>query len=80
MTLGIAMSDFSANQPLTETDLERLGEFLRSYQGGKAMNVEEVDGFFAALIAGPEIVTPSEYMREVFYSETPETVQYSCRS
>ena len=41
------------------------------------MNVEEVDGFFAALIAGHEIVTPSEYMREVFGSETPETHAFS---
>ena len=77
MTLGTAMSDFPANQRLTETDLERLDEFLRSYKGGKAMNVEEVDGFFAALIAGPEIVTPSEYMREVFDSEMPETHAFS---
>ena len=30
------------------------------------MNVEALDGFFAALIAGPETVMPSEYNPEVF--------------
>lgn len=34
------------------------------------MNIEEVDGFFSALMAGPEIVAPSEYMPELFGSET----------
>ena len=36
------------------------------------MNVEELDGFFAALIAGPETVMPSEYNRELFGGVTPE--------
>jgi uncharacterized protein len=26
------------------------------------MNLEELDGFFAALICGPEVVRPSEYL------------------
>ena len=30
------------------------------------MNLEEVDGFFAALICGPETVLPSEYLREIW--------------
>ncbi len=33
------------------------------------MNVEQLDGFFATLISGPEIVMPSEYYREVFGGE-----------
>jgi uncharacterized protein len=33
------------------------------------MNIEELDGFFAALIAGPELVPPSEYLPEVFGGE-----------
>ncbi|MFZ0738416.1 MAG: UPF0149 family protein [Candidatus Acidiferrales bacterium] len=71
------MRTFAQNEPLTETELDRLDEFLRSYKGGKAMNIEEVDGFFSALIAGPEIVTPSEYMPELFGSETSETRAFS---
>ena len=41
------------------------------------MNVEELDGFFAALIAGPEIVMPSEYCPEVFGGEVPEVCEFS---
>ena len=40
-----------------------------------AMNVEQLDGFFAALIAGPEIVMPSEYYREVFGGEMSEDLR-----
>lgn len=67
------MTVFAQNEPLTDADLDRLDEFLKSYKGGKAMNIEEVDGFFSALIAGPTIVMPSEYMPELFGSKTPET-------
>lgn len=69
-------SMFAKNQPLTESELDRLGRFLQNCNGGKAMNVEELDGFFAALIAGPEIVTPSEYMPVVFGSEASASHQF----
>lgn len=36
------------------------------------MNVEQLDGFFAAFIAGPKTVMPSEYNREVFGGEMSE--------
>jgi len=48
------------SEPLTEAELDRLGDFLDCCKGGKAMNVEQLDGFFAALIAGPETVMPSK--------------------
>jgi uncharacterized protein len=70
------MSVFSQNEPLTEAELDRLRQFLKNCRSGKAMNVEELDGFFAALVAGPEIVMPSEYLPEVFGSETEETYQF----
>ena len=41
------------------------------------MNVEELDGFFAALIAGPETVMPSEYNREVFGGEMSDACEFS---
>ena len=66
------MTTFPQPEPLTDAELDRLGGFLKSCRGGKAMNVEQVDGFFAALIAGPETVMPSEYNRELFGGETPE--------
>jgi hypothetical protein len=60
---------FTQHEPLTDVELDRLGKFLRNCEGGRAMNIEQLDGFFAALIAGPETVMPSEYYREVFGGE-----------
>lgn len=60
------------NNPLSDAELDRLGNFLEGCKSGKAMNIEKLDGFFSALIAGPEPVMPSEYNREVFGSESPE--------
>src|SRR5271165_4552175 len=60
------MRTFTRTDPLTDAELDRLGDFLKSCKGDRAMNVEALDGFFAALIAGPETVMPSEYYPEVF--------------
>lgn len=46
------------DQPLTEAELERLDTFLAACKGGKAMNIEQLDGFFAALIVGPDLLPP----------------------
>ncbi len=40
------------------------------------MNVEQLDGFFAALNAGPETVMPSEYYREVFGGEMSDACEF----
>jgi hypothetical protein len=56
--------------------LDRLGDFLKSCEGGEAMNLEELDGFFAALIAGPETMMPSEYYAEVFGGEMSDTCEF----
>lgn len=71
------MKTFTDNKPLTDAELNRLGDFLKSCKGGKAMNVEALDGFFAALIAGPEAVMPSEYYREVFGGEMSDTCEFA---
>ncbi len=70
------MQTFTENEPLTDAELDRLGDFLESCKGGKAMNVEQLDGFFAALIAGPEIVMPSEYNREIFGGEMSDVCEF----
>ncbi|SAK43826.1 yecA family protein [Caballeronia hypogeia] len=49
------------DKPLTERELDRLEELLYSF-GENAMTVEMVDGFFAALICGPEPVQPHEWL------------------
>jgi len=70
------MRIFSQNEPLTDAEFDRLGEFLKGCVGGKAMNVEELDGFFAALVAGPEIVMPSEYLPEVLGGENSDAHEF----
>ena len=65
------MNLLTTDTPLTEQELDRLGKFLESCND-KTMNLEVLDGFFAALIAGPELVPPSEYLPEIFGGEVPE--------
>jgi uncharacterized protein len=48
-------------QPLTDDELDRLGRFLDEI-GAPAMNMESLDGYFAALICGPDMVLPSKYL------------------
>jgi uncharacterized protein len=45
---------------LTDAQLDRLVQFLSNSKSGQAMNIEQRDGFFVALIAGPDVVPPSE--------------------
>ena len=71
------MKTFAQPEPLTDAELDRLGDFLEGCKGGKAMNVEALDGFFAALIAGPETVMPSEYYPEVFGGEMSDTCEFA---
>jgi uncharacterized protein len=71
------MTPFPKPEPLTDPELDRLGDFLKSCKGDKAMNVEELDGFFAALIAGPETVLPSEYMPEVVGGDPAEACKFA---
>jgi uncharacterized protein len=49
-------------QPLTDAEFERLSAVLRRFDNQRPMNLEQLDGFFAALICGPDIVPPSEYL------------------
>jgi uncharacterized protein len=70
------MKPFEQNESLTDAELDRLGDFLDECKGGEAMNIEELDGFFAALIAGPETVMPSEYYPEVFGGEMADTCEF----
>jgi uncharacterized protein len=71
------MTIFTKSEPLNDAELDRLGDFLKSCKGGKAMNLEQLDGFFAALIAGPETVMPREYSPEVFGGEMSDVCEFS---
>jgi uncharacterized protein len=49
-------------QPLTDAELERLTAVLKRFGDKNAMNLEQLDGFLAALICCPDLVPPSEYL------------------
>jgi uncharacterized protein len=49
-------------QPLTDAEFERLSGVLGRFDNKHPMNLEQLDGFVAALICGPEVVRPSEYL------------------
>ena len=53
-------------QPLTDAELDRLSAMLERFGDKHSMNLEQLDGFFAALICGPDIVFPSEYLPEIW--------------
>src|SRR5947199_8334287 len=67
---------FQQYEQLTDPELDRLGEFLHACKCGRAMNIEELDGFFAALVAGPETVMPSEYYPHIFGGTMEDTCEF----
>lgn len=66
------MAIVTEGRPLSDEEYEVLDEFLASCEDGQAMSLEEIDGFFCALVVGPGLVPPSEFLPEVFGGEIPK--------
>ena len=58
------------SQPLTETELDQLTAVLEGIGDERSMNLEQLDGFLAALICGPELVPPSKYLPLIWGDQT----------
>lgn len=69
--VGMKRSGAPGFSPLSDAEQERLAKFLEGL-GGDALDFEGLDGFFAALIVGPESVMPSEYLPVVWGEELPD--------
>ena len=54
------------DQPLTDAEYDRLAAILDGFPDEDAMDLEEMDGFFAALISAPVTVPPSMYLDELW--------------
>ena len=54
------------DQSLSDAEYDRLEAILRGLPGENVMNLEEMDGFFAALICGPVTVPPSAHLDEIW--------------
>jgi uncharacterized protein len=59
------LNNLTSNLPLTGDEFDRLAGFLDAIRT-PAMNIETLDGFFAALICGPDQVLPGEYLPEIW--------------
>jgi uncharacterized protein len=55
------MNNSTTQQPLIDDELSRLSKFLDGV-GAPATNMESLDGYFAALICGPDMFLRSEYL------------------
>ncbi len=51
---------------LTDTQFDRLSSVLQRFGNRRSMNLEELDGFLAALVCRPDNVPPSEYLPEIW--------------
>ncbi|MBA8734949.1 YecA/YgfB family protein [Chromobacterium violaceum] len=49
-----------SHKPLSEQEYQRLSATLARFADHGCMNLERLDGFFAALLAGPEAIRPAE--------------------
>jgi uncharacterized protein len=57
-------------QPLNEQEFARLSALLERLGDKRSMNLEQLDGFLAALVCGPDTVPPSEYLSEILGDNT----------
>jgi len=56
----------SLDESLNDAEYDRLTTILEGFQSENAMNLEEMDGFFAALICGPVAVGPGDQLSEIW--------------
>lgn len=54
---------------LNDSDFESLASVLQSFGGKQAMNVEQLDGFLAALVCCPSLIAKAEYLPEIWGDE-----------
>ena len=67
------------SQPLTDAELESLTSVLKRFGDKRAMNLEQLDGFLAALICSPELVPPSEYLPVIWGGDIVLEDQFSAQ-
>ena len=70
------MNDVANDHVLVEAELDRLAELLATVSGGRGMNLEEADGYFAALLCTPTLVPLSEFLPPLFGVETMDELVF----
>jgi uncharacterized protein len=51
-----------SSQPLTDGEFDKIEEILDRFGDKRAMNLEQMDGFLAAIVCSPREITPSEFL------------------
>src|SRR4029078_1987468 len=60
------------DEPLTEAELDQLEAFLASDAVPQdCMDLEMLDGYLAAVVSGPEVIQPSEWLPQVWSAGNP---------
>lgn len=63
-------SNLPVQDPLSDAEVEELDDFLLDADGiDESMNVSMLDGFLTAIICGPKLIPPNEWMRWVWDTE-----------
>ena len=76
---GPGREDPAATIVLNEDETDWLAGFLECRQvPATTMTLEELDGFFTALIVGPEVVLPSSYLPEVWGRGAEDGPTFDC--
>jgi yecA family protein len=55
--------------PLNDAEFDSLSGVLKQFGGKQAINVEQLDGFLAALICYPSDIPKAEYLPEIWGDE-----------
>jgi uncharacterized protein len=64
--MGLAMRPIKSG-PLTNREIKELDAFLLANDSlENAMDVSTLDGFLCAVVSGPKVVMPSEWMRWIW--------------
>lgn len=56
-------------KPLSESEYDRLADILAGLPDAKTMNLEELDGYFAAVVCSPDETPPEEILAHVWGGE-----------
>lgn len=61
----------AVDESLSEQEYERLATILDGLSDEGAMDIEEMDGFFAALLCSPDLNPPSVFLNEMWGDDDP---------
>jgi len=64
---------------MTDAQYDRMGTLLSRFRSSRAMNLEMLDGFFAALICCPDMVRPGEYLPEIWGGDMADEEAWESR-